>query len=193
MERVRQSILIIYFAIILTSAASFAWAGGGGQGGQSGQGRGGSGGGDFIERVMNFDADGDGKVSKEEMPKRMQDRLLQRADTNGDGAIDRQEVTKIAEGWKPGGPSGQNQGSQSRKSGQGRGGQSGQRRGGSGGGDIIERVMNFDADGDGKVSKEEMPKRMQDRLLQRADTNGDGAIDRQEVTKLAEQMGRGRQ
>lgn len=64
--------------------------------------------------------------------------------------------------------------------------------GGPGGGDFVERVMGFDRNGDGKVTKDEMPKQMQDRLLKRADTNGDGALQKQEVKKFAEQMGQGR-
>jgi tRNA-Thr(GGU) m(6)t(6)A37 methyltransferase TsaA len=81
---------------------------------------------------------------------------------------------KLPDWWTPGGPGGQG-------------------RGGPGGfdGNFVERVMSFDANGDGKVSKEEMPERMRERLLQRADTNGDGAIDKEEINKFAEQMGRG--
>ena len=70
-------------------------------------------------------------------------------------------------------------------SGKGKGGP-----GGFDGGNFVERVMSFDANGDGKVSKEEMPERMQERLLQRADTSGDGAIDKEEISKFVEQMGR---
>ena len=51
--------------------------------------------------------------------------------------------------------------------------------------------MGFDKNGDGKVTKDEMPERMKERMLQRADTNGDGALDKKEVKKFAEQMGQG--
>jgi len=64
--------------------------------------------------------------------------------------------------------------------------------GGFGGGSFVKRVMSFDADSDGKVSKEEMPERMQERLLQRADTNGDGAIDKEEAEKFAKRIGQSR-
>ena len=43
--------------------------------------------------------------------------------------------------------------------------------------------MRLDENGDGKVTKEELPERMQ-RVLQRGDANGDGAIDREEAERL---------
>ncbi|MCP4592606.1 MAG: hypothetical protein GY842_17880 [bacterium] len=46
---------------------------------------------DFVEHVMSFDADGDGGVTAEELPEHMR-RLLDRADTNEDAAIDQQEA-----------------------------------------------------------------------------------------------------
>jgi hypothetical protein len=51
--------------------------------------------------------------------------------------------------------------------------------------------MRFDENGDGKVAKDEMPERMKERMLPRADTNGDGAIDKQEAERMAERLGRG--
>ena len=47
--------------------------------------------------------------------------------------------------------------------------------------------MSFDKNGDGKVSKDEMPERMQ-RILERADTNKDDALDKEEIEKLAERF-----
>lgn len=54
-------------------------------------------------------------------------------------------------------------------------------------GDFIDRVMAFDKNKDGKVTREELPERMQD-LIERGDTNKDGALDREELKALAEKM-----
>jgi hypothetical protein len=54
---------------------------------------------------------------------------------------------------------------------------------------VIERILAFDANKDGKVTKDELPERMQD-LLTRGDTNNDGALDRDEIAKLAADMAR---
>ena len=92
--------------------------------------------------------------------------------------LDSPSNVKLPDWWRPpgfGGPFGQ-----------GRGGP-----GGPGGGDFVEFVMGFDNNGDGKVTKDEMPERMQQRLLQRADANGDGAIDKQEAEKMTDRFGRG--
>ncbi len=92
--------------------------------------------------------------------------------------VDSPSNVKLPDWWKPpgfGGPFGQ-----------GRGGP-----GGPGSGDFVKFVMGFDANDDGKVAKDEMPERMKERLLQRADANGDGALDREEVKKFVEQMGQG--
>jgi hypothetical protein len=55
--------------------------------------------------------------------------------------------------------------------------------------DIVERLLSFDKNGDGKITREELPERMQD-LIARGDTNKDGALDRDEVRKLAEDLAR---
>ena len=44
-----------------------------------------------IARVMSFDGNGDGRVAAAELPQRMQD-IVRRADRNGDGALDREEI-----------------------------------------------------------------------------------------------------
>jgi Ca2+-binding EF-hand superfamily protein len=56
----------------------------------------------FVDRVMSFDDDDDGQVTADEMPQRMQ-RLLERADTNDDGAIDQAEAeaASLQKGRRP--------------------------------------------------------------------------------------------
>ena len=76
---------------------------------------------------MQRDADGDGKLSMDEVPPRLQERF-ERLDTDGDGLLDEQELAAI------------------------RG-----RIGGRGGGDRVARMMRADTDGDGKISREEAP------------------------------------
>jgi hypothetical protein len=50
--------------------------------------------------------------------------------------------------------------------------------------DIVERIMRFDKNGDGKVTRDELPERMH-HLFALGDTNKDGALDRDEIKKLA--------
>ena len=49
----------------------------------------------FVDRRMQNDKNDDGKISKDEMPERML-RLLERADENGDEALDRKELQVIS-------------------------------------------------------------------------------------------------
>ena len=109
--------------------------GGFGQGGMGGGfGQGGMGGANLqliVERIMSFDRNGDNKVDKDEMPQPMQ-LLLQRADANNDGAIDRQEAARMAGGGQaPRGPAGFGGGGAG--AGAGRGGGPGGGPGGRGG------------------------------------------------------------
>jgi hypothetical protein len=50
--------------------------------------------------------------------------------------------------------------------------------------DIVERIMAFDKNKDGKVTRDELPERMQF-LIELGDTNKDGALDKDEIKKLA--------
>jgi cytochrome c peroxidase len=52
---------------------------------------------------------------------------------------------------------------------------------------IVERIMAFDRNKDGKVTRDELPERMQ-HLIAQGDTNKDGALDREEVKKLASKL-----
>jgi hypothetical protein len=55
--------------------------------------------------------------------------------------------------------------------------------------DMVERIMAFDKNKDGKVTADELPERMQD-LIAKGDTNKDGALDREEIKKLAAELAR---
>ena len=86
-------------------------------------------------------------------------------------------------------------GGQARRSGSGRdsGGRppgAGSQQGSPPGGFSVARLMGFDKNKDGKVSRDELPSQMR-RMLDRADTNGDDAIDEKEA-KAMESRFRGR-
>jgi hypothetical protein len=49
---------------------------------------------------------------------------------------------------------------------------------------IVDRILTFDKNSDGKVAVAELPERMQ-HLVAMGDINKDGALDRDEITKLA--------
>ncbi|MEY3143986.1 MAG: hypothetical protein RLY21_2479 [Planctomycetota bacterium] len=60
----------------------------------------------FIDRMMQNDANGDGMLSKDELPPALADRLMERADTNKDGSIDRGELEAAAKSGAMGGARG---------------------------------------------------------------------------------------
>lgn len=71
-------------------------------------------------------------------------------------------------------------------------GQDGQRPGGARGGDpaqMVERIMSQDQDGDGKLSRDEFPPALVERLFERADTNKDGFVERAELEIVAKEAG----
>jgi EF hand len=49
---------------------------------------------------------------------------------------------------------------------------------------IVERILSFDKNNDGKITLDELPERMQ-HLIALGDTNKDGALDKEEIRKLA--------
>ncbi len=120
--------------------------------------QGGGGGGDraarMWKRLSRNDANGDGKVTREEFqgPARMFDRL----DGDGDGTVTEDEVKKTAAGMR----------------GRGRGAERGGR--GQSSGRMLKR---FDANSDGKVDKDEWGA-----FFETADKNGDGVLDGDEMT-----------
>jgi Ca2+-binding EF-hand superfamily protein len=50
----------------------------------------------FVERIMSRDADGDGKVTKDELPDRAQ-QMFDRADRNEDGVLEEGELRQAAQ------------------------------------------------------------------------------------------------
>ena len=80
----------------------------------------------FIDRMMQNDANGDGKLSQDELPPALAERLMERADTNKDGSIDRSELEAAAKNGAMGGA---------------RGGQREGGRGGAEGGMNLEGAM----------------------------------------------------
>jgi hypothetical protein len=59
---------------------------------------------DVVERVMSFDKNKIGKITADELPERMQ-HLIEKGDTNKDGALDRDEIKKLAADSAKGGSS----------------------------------------------------------------------------------------
>ncbi|MCZ6671658.1 MAG: EF-hand domain-containing protein [Verrucomicrobia bacterium] len=155
----------------------------GGSGGQN-RGRGGRGGGSsgrqpqgsgqMKSRIMQSDSDGDGRISESEAPQQMQRRFAQ-IDLDSDGYLSEEEIDGFMAslagqgGQRPGGP-----------------GQGGRGQRGS-----LADLMNFDENGDGKITMEELPEGMQQRFG-RMDENGDGVIDQMEIDALAERFRGGR-
>ena len=103
----------------------------------------------IVRRLLENDADGDGRLVREELPEQMQGRF-DRLDANQDGVIDDDELKQLSQ--------------------RGRGG-------------MMSRLFAADADGDGRISREEAPERME-RSFDRMDSNGDGFIDEEEIERM---------
>lgn len=141
--------------------------------------RGGRPGGDpqqFVARLMENDANGDKKLTPDEVPEQLMP-MLRGGDTNGDKALDEEELLAIAE-------------AQGGRRGRGfRGGPEGERgAGGERGQQMIEQmIQRSDTNGDGLLTPNEVPERMR-QMLQGKDTNGDGAISAEELSAAMESM-----
>ena len=127
----------------------------------------------LIERISGWDANEDGLVARSEVPEPMRDRF-DRMDENGDGVLEPDEIESL-----PGriGPD------------PGRGGRRG--RGGRGGrgiqGDPLTRIRSFDANGDGRITRDEIPEQAGG-MFDRVDANGDDVITEDELNAMAGRM-----
>ena len=144
------------------------------RGGPRGE-RGGPGGGPSGERggpgeipiIQALDADKDGKVSSEEMANAAT--ALATLDKNGDGVLEMDEMMPARGGRGERG---------------GRRGQGGPRGGEGGSNGFVDRMMQNDTDGDGKVSADEARERMQG-FFERLDSDKDGFLTKEEITEAS--------
>ncbi len=124
-------------------------------------------GGSPLERIRVWDQNGDGIITRDEAPEALTGRFDQ-MDTNADGLLEEDEL--------------QNELRNMRAVMRGGGGP-------LGGGDPVVRLLQFDLDGDGRVTRGEVPDRM-GRILDRFDTNGDDVLDERELQVMADQVRR---
>jgi len=118
--------------------------------------------------VTALDTDRDGVLSSEELANAPA--ALKKLDRNTDGRVTEDEVPFIVMQARDG------------RGGRGRGEEAGP--GAASANDTLQTLMAFDANHDGKISKEELPERMQG-MLERGDTNHDGVLTEEEIRKLA--------
>ena len=130
----------------------------------------------LIERIRSWDTNDDSLVARSEVPEPMRDRF-DRMDENGDGVLEADEVESLPARMGPASGRG------------GRGGRAG--RGGRGmQGDPIARLRSFDANGDGRITREEIPEQAGG-MFDRVDANGDSVVTEDELDAMASRM-RGR-
>ena len=116
----------------------------------------------MIARIMTWDANDDGVITPDEAPDRMRDRF-DSMDANGDGMLETEELENMP-------PPGR-----------------GRRAPDGGGVDPAERLRQFDTNRDGRITRDELPDRMEP-MVDRFDTNGDDIIDAAELEAMTERI-----
>lgn len=117
-----------------------------------------------------IDSNGDHEITTDEMKKAFT--ALKKLDSNKNGKLDREEIHPEMAGG-PGRPRGPRDG--------GPGGEADGRQ------SVVERIQGFDKNNDGKLTKDEVPARMQ-RIVARYDKNKDAVLDQQELAAMSEQL-----
>ena len=124
---------------------------------------------ELVQTLMAFDKNHDGKISRDELPERMQG-MLDRGDTNKDGFLTPDEIRKMATAQS--GPSGSAEG-------EGRGEGRSEGRGGGRGMRMDPVFTALDTDHDGVISASEIAHAAES--LKTLDRNGDGQLTEDEV------------
>jgi Ca2+-binding EF-hand superfamily protein len=114
-----------------------------------------------------LDANGDGVIDEEELKNATV--ALKKLDRNNDGKLTSDEVRPAFGRGGPGQPGG---------------GRGGPPAGAENVDEVVNRMLQFDKDADGRLSKDEVPERMQG-MFERGDTNRDGFLSRDELVRLA--------
>lgn len=120
----------------------------------------------MVPILAALDANGDGEISAEEIANAVA--VLKTLDKNQDGKLTTDEVMPPFRGEMrgPGRPAGFGGPDMQEPS-----------------PEMLNRMMQFDRNGDGKLGKEEFPERMQP-MFARADTDKDGFVTRDELQKV---------
>jgi Ca2+-binding EF-hand superfamily protein len=123
-----------------------------------------------------MDKNGDGKVTPEEVAEERREgfqRILERGDTDKDGALSKEEFTKAMGAMAAGRPGAAGTPPQGRPE----------------VGQILKRMLEErDTNKDGKLSKDEVGDRMKENF-EKIDANSDGFLDEAEITKMLSQFG----
>jgi Ca2+-binding EF-hand superfamily protein len=123
-----------------------------------------------MSPVLNaLDSNRDGVISADEI--RHSPEALRTLDKNGDGTLTRDEYSPNFGGRGPG-----------REGGRGEGRGEGPPPDPSN--ELVQTLMGFDKNHDGKISKDELPERMQG-MFDRGDTNKDGFLSPDEIRRMA--------